>query len=399
MSLGNGRHYLAIPGPSVMPDRVLRAMQRPAPNIYHGELIDMVPGLIADLKTVARTRHNAVVYICNGHGAWEAALANTLSRGDEVLVVSTGDFAHGWADIARSLGVSAHILEFGNRGPADPEKIRARLAEDTEGRIRAVLVVQVDTATSLRIDVPAVRAAIDAAGHPGLLMVDAIACLACDRFEMDAWGVDVMLTGSQKGLMTPPGMGFVFYNDKADKARERANCVTHYWDWRPRTDPRIFYLYFDGTAPTHHLYALREALDMIAEEGLENVWRRHGILARAVWAAFEHWSEGGPIELNIADPAARSHAVTSVRVGSPKATALRNWCEERAGLTLGIGLGMAPPDAPEWHHFFRVGHMGHVNAQMVLGALATIEAGLGAVEIPHPKGGVVAAADLIAAEA
>lgn len=230
-------------------------------------------------------------------------------------------------------------------------------------------------------------------------MIDCIACLACDVFEMDAWGVDVMVTGSQKGLMTPPGLGFVFYNDKADRIREHANCVTGYWDWRPRTDPDLFYKYFCGTAPTHHLYGLREALDMIAEEGLDAVWRRHGVLAKAVWAAVDRWGAGGPLELNAPDPAFRSYAVTSIRAGSAKGTELRKWCEDKAGLTLGIGLGMAPPDAPEWHHFFRIGHMGHVDAHMVLGALATIEAGLKAVGIPHTPGGTEAAASVIAGAA
>jgi alanine-glyoxylate transaminase / serine-glyoxylate transaminase / serine-pyruvate transaminase len=262
--------------------------------------------------------------------------------------------------------------------------------------IKAVLCVQVDTATSVRNDIAALRATLDAAGHPALLMVDCIACLGCDRFEMDAWGVDVMVTGCQKGLMTPPGLGFVFFNDKADRAREAANCVTHYWDWRPRVSPAGFWQYFDGTAPTHHLYGLREALDMIFEEGLEAVWARHERLARAVWAAFEAWGAEGPLELNVADPMKRSHAVTSLRIGAPHGTALRTWVEERAGLTLGIGLGMETEEDPKSDGFFRLGHMGHVNAQMVLGALATIEAGLIATGVPHGRGAVEAAARVIA---
>lgn len=394
MTLANGRTYLAIPGPSVMPERVIRAMMRAAPNIYHGELPDMMPDLIRDLKAVARTKHHAAIYICNGHGAWEAALSNVLSRGDRILVASTGRFSHGWADVARTLGIEAEILDFGKRAPVDPDILRDRLQQDTDGRFRAVLVVQTDTATSVRSDIPAIRRAIDASGHDALLTVDSIACLGCDRMEMDAWGVDVLVTGSQKGLMTPPGLGFVFYNDKADRWREQVGPVSYYWDWRTRTDPEAFYQYFAGTAPTHLIYALREALDMIGEEGLEAVWRRHGILARAVWAAFDHWAENGVLELNAGDPAFRSHAVTSVRVGSDKGTALRTWCEERAGLTLGIGLGMEPTD-----HFFRLGHMGHVNAQMVLGALATIEAGLKAVGIAHAPGGAAAAAAVIAEHA
>jgi alanine-glyoxylate transaminase/serine-glyoxylate transaminase/serine-pyruvate transaminase len=245
-------------------------------------------------------------------------------------------------------------------------------------------------------NVPGLRATMDAAGHPALLMVDCIACLGCDRFEMDEWGVDVMVAGCQKGLMTPPGMGFVFFNDKADRARESANCVTHYWDWRPRVNPTGFWQYFDGTAPTHHLYGLREALDMIFEEGLEAVWARHARLARAVWAAFDAWGVAGPMELNVRDAGKRSHAVTAVRIGAPYGTALRTWVEETAGLTLGIGLGMETAEDPKSDGFFRLGHMGHVNAQMVLGALATIEAGLTAIGVPHGRGAVEAAAGVVA---
>ena len=211
---------------------------------------------------------------------------------------------------------------------------------------------------------------------------------------MDAWGVDVMVAASQKGLMTPPGMAFVFFNDKADRARETADCVTHYWDWRRRTWPDGFYQYFDGTAPTHHLYGLREALDMIAEETLENVWRRHEVLSEAVWGAFEAWGRGVEMTLNVPDRAERSRAVTTVRVGNAKAEALREWCESKAGLTLGIGLGMEPGD-----HFFRVGHMGHLSAEMIMGALGTIEAGMKAVGVDHSSGGAEAAAEVIAREA
>jgi alanine-glyoxylate transaminase/serine-glyoxylate transaminase/serine-pyruvate transaminase len=396
MTLANGRPYLAIPGPSVMPDRVLRAMHRAAPNIYHGELVDMVPGVVADLKRVARTAHHAAIYIANGHGVWEAALSNVFSRGDKALALATGRFTHGWTEMARKMGVDVEVIDFGRRSAIDLEAVAERLAQDKAQEIKAVLCVQVDTATSVRNDVAGLRRTLDAAGHPALLMVDCIACLACDAFEMDAWGVDVMVAGCQKGLMTPPGLGFVFFNDKADRARENANCVTHYWDWRPRVNPQGFWQYFDGTAPTHHLYGLRAALDMIFEEGLEAVWARHARLARAVWAAFDAWGAAGPVKLNVAEAGRRSHAVTAVRIGAPHGTALRTWVEENAGLTLGIGLGMETAEDPRSDGFFRLGHMGHVNAQMVLGALATIEAGLTAIGVPHGKGAVEAAAGVIA---
>lgn len=397
MTLSNGRHYLAIPGPSVMPERVLQAMHRAAPNIYAGAFVDTVPGIVRDLKRVARTEGEAVIYISNGHGAWEAALSNVLSRGDKVLALATGRFAVGWSEMARAMGVEVEILDFGSRGPVDCARLAERLTADRGHELRAVLCVHVDTSTSVRNDVPAIRAALDAAGHPALLLVDCIASFGCDRFEMDAWGVDVMVTGSQKGLMTPPGLGLVYYNAKADAARDRANCVTQYWDWRRRTNPDEFYLYFDGTAPTHHLFGLREALDMIAEEGLEAVWARHAALARAVWAALDTWAGGGAIEPNIPDRAYRSHAVTSVRTAAQAQAALRDWTERKAGVTLGKGLGMEGPEAGGTATgVFRIGHMGHVNAHMVLGVLGVIEAGMRANGIVFAPGGLEAAAAVVA---
>mgnify|MGYP001801014722 CR=1 FL=1 len=300
MSLGNGTHYLAIPGPSVMPDAVLRAMHRPAPNIYTGELHDIVDSLIPDLKAVAGTRHNVAIYIANGHGGWEAAVSNTLSRGDKVLSLATGIFAHGWADMAEVMGVQTHRLDFGKRDAVDLARVEEALTADSGHEIKAVLTVQVDTSTSILNDIRGLRAVLDRVGHPALLMVDCIACMGSDRFEMDAWGADVVVTGSQKGLMVPPGLAFVFFNDKADAARDNANLLTRYWDWRPRSEGAEFYRYFCGAAPTHHLYGLRAALDMINEEGLEQVWARHMTLAEAIWAAFDQWGTAGAVELNVA---------------------------------------------------------------------------------------------------
>lgn len=394
MSLQNGLAYLAIPGPSVMPERVLRAMHRGAPNIYSGELTEMVPDILTDLNAMAHNDGHCVPYISNGHGVWEAALANTLSRGDLVLVLSTGHFATGWKKIAEALGIKVEVLEFGRTSPANPERIAERLAKDPEHSIKAVLCVHVDTSTSVKTDVEMVRAAIDAAEHPALLMADCIASFGCDRFEMTNWGVDLMITACQKGLMTPPGVAFVFYNDRADAARDTANCVTHYWDWRPRTDPDMLYKYFDGTAPTHHLYGLREALAMISEEGLDQVWRRHAVLAQAIYAAIDHWGTAGPVALNVPKTEHRSHAVTSVQTGDSGSLALQDWCKTKAGLTLGIGLGMDRPD-----QYFRIGHMGYVNAQMILGALATIEAGMKATGLAHASGGAAVAAEVIATKA
>ncbi|PWE28870.1 aminotransferase [Maritimibacter sp. 55A14] len=392
MSLRHGRPYLAIPGPSVMPDRVLAAMHRPAPNIYAGELVETVASLVPDLQAVARTGGKVAMYISNGHGAWEAALANTLRRGDKVLVLATGRFAIGWGEVAAALGAEVEVMDFGNSAPADPARLEDRLRADAGGEIRAVLCTHADTASTVLNDIPALRAAIDAAGHPALFMVDCIASLACDRFEMDAWGVDLMVAASQKGLMTPPGLGFVFFGPRAEAARARAEMASIYWDWRPRTEPEMFYQYFGGTAPTHHIFALRAALTMIHEEGMDAVFARHARLARAVWAACDAWSAAGSLRLNVSDPAHRSHAVTSVALQSPHGTALRDWLEREAGVTLGIGLGMAPPGDPAWHGFFRIAHMGHVNAHMVLGALGTIEAGLCALGLDHGRGALEAAA-------
>ncbi|MXQ07913.1 aminotransferase class V-fold PLP-dependent enzyme [Alphaproteobacteria bacterium GH1-50] len=391
MTLSQGRPYLATPGPSVIPDRVLAAMHRPAPNIYEGELVEMVPGLIRDLKKVARTDGHAAIYIANGHGAWEAALSNVLSPGDRLLVPAMGSFARGWADMAERLGAVVDIVDCGTTHPVDPQAVAERLARD-DGSIRAVLTTHVDTSSSVRADIEALGQAIRETGHPALFMVDCIASLGCDVYEMDAWGVDVTVAACQKGLMTPPGMAFVFFNDRADRVRETARAVTHYWDWRPRVSPELFYHYFDGTAPTHHLYGLREALDMIAEEGLEHVWQRHATLARAVWAALDCWStDGGVLSLNVPDAAARSHAVTSIRAGGENGARLRDWCTREAGLTLGIGLGFTPQDQA-----FRIGHMGHVNAQMVLAVLGSIGAGLRALGLPHGAGAIDAALSVIA---
>ncbi|MEM1387789.1 MAG: aminotransferase class V-fold PLP-dependent enzyme [Pseudomonadota bacterium] len=396
MSLANGRTYLAIPGPSVVPDRVLNAMHRAAPNIYEGPIVTLTESVVSDLKRVVGTAHHAALYIGNGHAAWEAALANTHARGDKTLVLATGSFAKGWGRNAAGLGLEVEVLDFGTRATLDLDRISAYLRADKSHQIRSILLVHVDTASSVRNDIAALRACVDEAGHPALLMVDCIASLACDAFDMDAFGADVTVAACQKGLMTPPGMAFVFFNPKAALARERADCVTAYWDWKPRANPAIYPEYFCGTTLTHHLFGIRAALDMIFEEGLPAVFTRHSILARAAWAAFDTWGRAGDLSMNIADPDTRSCAVTTIRLRAPDGTRLRKWVEQNAGLTLGIGLGMAPPDDPAWHGFFRLGHMGHLNAPMLLGALGTIEAGLTALEIEHASGALDAAARVCA---
>ena len=395
MSLGFGRHYLAIPGPSVIPDRVLQAMHQAAPNIYEGALHEIVDGIIPDLKKVAKTSGEVAIYIANGHGTWEAALTNTLSRGDRVLALATGRFVVFWAIMAERLGIEVDLIDFGKSSSIDLNQVEDKLNADHEKSYQAVLVVQTDTASSVRNDIAALSECIRSTGHPALLMVDCMASLACDRFEMDAWGVDLMVAGSQKGLMTPPGLGFMYFNHRVIEARKRADLVTPYWDFLPRINPEVFYEYFYGTAPTHHLFGLREALDMIFEEGLDQIWARHAKLSQAIWSAFESWGEGSSIRLNIKEPQQRSHSVTSASMDPPHATELRRWTEHKAGVTLGIGLGMADPSDPAYHGFFRVAHMGHVNAHMTLGMLSVIDEGLKALNIPHGEGALEAASRIV----
>lgn len=390
----SGRTYLAIPGPSVVPERVLNAMHRASPNIYEGEVVEMMDRLMVDLRRIAVTQQNAAIYIANGHGAWEAANANLFSRGDKALLVATGLFGTGWANSAIRMGVDVDVLDCGKSGAANPALIAERLAADKGHEIKVVMVTHVDTASSAKNDIGAIRAAIDSAGHPALLAVDAVASIGCDELRMDDWGIDVIVGASQKGLMMPPGLAFLWFSDKAREISDGSDLRTPYWDWSPRTEGAEFWHYFGGTAPTQHLFGMRESLSMILdEEGQENVWHRHHVLAKSVWAAVDAWSLGhSHIGLNIADPAARGHSVTAARIADGGALKLRRWMEKETGVTLGIGLGMALSSEPAYGDFFRIGHMGHVNAHMVLGVLASMEAGMEALGIARGPGAVEAAA-------
>ena len=390
MSLAQGREFLAIPGPSVIPDRVLQAMHRPAINIYEGELEETTESCLADLKRVARTEGRSFIYIANGHGAWEAALANTLSRGDRALALDSGRFALGWAEMGRELGLAAEVMTAAPRRAIDPNAVEDRLRADAGHSIKAVLAVQVDTATGVLNDIPAIRAAMDAAGHPALLMADVIASQGCMPFEMDTWGVDVTVGGAQKGLMTPPGLAFTWASDKAMAAHASAGLRTQYWDWTLRLEPPHYRKYC-GTPPVHLLYALREALDMLLEEGLEAAWARHAVLARATRAAVAAWSEGGPLDFLVSEPAERSDSVTTVTAEGCDIEEFRRVCATELGLTLGVGLGAFEGAA------FRIGHMGWLNPPMLLGALGAAQAGLAACAIPHGRGAVDAAAEVVAA--
>lgn len=400
MTLSSGRPYMAIPGPSVVPDAVLRAMMRPAPNIYDGEIVDLAASLWPDLRALAGTRHQVAAYICNGHGLWEAVIANLFSPGDRVLVLASGRFGLSWAGHLRAMGVAVQVFDCGISAGPDWSQVEDLLREDKAHAIKAVLTTHVDTASSVKTDIPALRATLDRAGHPALLGVDCIASMGCDEFRMDDWGVDVAFAASQKGLMTPAGMGFVWFNDRAETAGQAARLRTPYWAWGPRAHASEFWQLWHGTVPTHHVYALRAALDLIGAEGLPAIWHRHSTLARAVWAAFDAWGAGNPrIRLNVPDAAHRAHAVTAARIGAPDGQRLRAWVEGQAGVTLGIGLGMESVEDPKATGFLRVAHMGHVNAHMTLGALAVMEAGLAALDIPHGPGALEAATRVIAAAA
>ncbi|PCJ76213.1 MAG: aminotransferase [Rhodobacteraceae bacterium] len=388
MSLSQGRDLFMTPGPSVIPDRVLNAMHRAAPNIYEGDLIETTEGILDNLRKVARTTGDPTIYISNGHGVWEAALHNVLQAGDKVLCLTTGIFGNGWANVATAMGIEVQLMDFGTGSSFDAAEVAKILRADT-GEIKAVLATHTDTSSSVSNDIEALRKAIDETGHHALLMVDCIASLGCEPFEMDAWGVDVMVAGCQKGLMVPPGVAFTFHNNKAVQASENTKKTSPYWNWTPRTNPDIFYMRFNGTPPTHHLFGLDEALKMLVdEEGIQNVWARHSKQARAVWAAVDKWAEAGAIRCNVSDIADRSSAVTTVVSDTVDLTPLHRWCQDTAGLVLGLGIGFGDYEP---HQIFRIGHMGHMNPVMLLGALSTIEAGMAALQIPHGEGALTAA--------
>ncbi|WP_120633813.1 alanine--glyoxylate aminotransferase family protein [Ruegeria sp. EL01] len=397
MSLSFGREYLAIPGPSVIPDKVRQAMHQPSPNIYEGPFAETIHSVKMDLKTIAGTSGDVALYATNGHGVWDAALGNIAARDEKVLVLATGQFALHWAELAKSQGVNVQILDFGNRATIDTHKVRSSLKGDKGHKIKAVLAPHVDTATSIRNDIAALRCVLDELGHPAILCADIIASLGCDLVELDEWGVDVAVAACQKGLMTPAGIGVLFFNKKADEARGALGQVNAHWDWRTRAMSDQIYPSFFGTPPTQQVFGLRAALDMLLfDEGLDMALRRHEVLAKAVWAAIDMWSHPDGLRMTAADPTTRSHAVTSVEAVNGGGIRLQRWVKEHLGLTLGRGLGMAGIADPECENFFRIGHMGHVNGHMILGVIGAIDAGLKALDIPHESGALTAATSLIA---
>jgi len=381
-----GREFLAIPGPTTMPDEVLRAMHRPPLDIYSKEMVQLTFGLLRDIGTLFATKGNTYMYIANGHGAWEATLTNVLSRGDKILVLESGRFAVGWGHAARAMGVDVQSLKGDWNRAIRPAEVEATLRQDTKHEIKAVLAVQIDTASGAFNDIEAIGKAIKAAGHPALFMVDTVASLGCMPFEMDAWGIDVAMSGSQKGLMTPPGLGYVAANDRAREIHKTANLRTPYWDWTER-DGDEHYRKHSGTAPVHLMFAQRQAIDMLFDEKLVNVFQRHRLLAEAVRRAVAVWADGGVLSFNIVEPKERGNTVTTVRMDNP--TPLLDYCRDKCGVILGVGIGDLHGKA------FRIAHMGHVNAPMILGTLGVIEMGLQALGIPHGKGGVTAAVNFL----
>ena len=382
-----GREFLAIPGPTTMPDEVLQAMHRPAMDIYSREMVQLTDGLLRDLSGLFATKGKSYIYIANGHGAWEAVISNVLSRGDKILVLESGRFAVGWGIAAAAMGVDVEVLKGDWRSAVKPAAVEARLRQDNEHRIKAILAVQVDTASGAFNDIEAIGKAIKSTGHPALFLVDAVASLGCMPFDMDGWGIDVAMCGSQKGLMTPPGLGFCAANERALQAHKTAGLRTPYWDWTEREGTE-HYRKYGGTAPVHLLFALRQAIDMLFGEGLENTFRRHRLLAEAVRRAVAVWAEGQVLSFNIAEASERSDTVTTVVMASSHdPIALQRYCKEKCGVVLGIGIGELTGQA------FRIAHMGHVNAPMILGTLGVVEVGLQALGIPHGRGGVEAAID------
>ncbi|MCY4286507.1 MAG: aminotransferase class V-fold PLP-dependent enzyme [Thiotrichales bacterium] len=387
-----GRNFLMTPGPSNVPDRVLAAMHRPAVDLVDSDFMAVTDSCFADLARVFRTDSRVFVYASNGHGAWEAALANLIGEGDLVLVPFTGVFSAAWGALARDLGAEVEKVAGDWRRAFDPDRIEERLRADRDHRIKAVLAVHTDTATSVTSDIAAVRRALDACRHPALLMADVVASLGTVDFRMDDWGVDVAVAGSQKGLMTPPGLAFTAVSPRALERSRATGIRRGYWDWPRRVDSEEFYMKFFGTPPEHLIWALREALDMLFEEGLETAFARHRRLADAVHAAVGVWGETGALELNAVAPAERATSVTTIRVAKGiDSNRLRILAREELDVSLGYGLG--PLDGKA----FRIGHMGWINEPMVLGALGGVEMAMQACGVPYRKGGVTAAVDTLAA--
>ncbi len=385
-----GRGLVQLPGPTNIPDRVLRALARPSVDFGTPGFAELVAGCLDELARILGTRGRVYAYAALGHGAWEAALVNLVRPGETVLVPETGRFATGWAEMAESLGIRVVRVPTDMRRPVDPGPVEAALRADREGRIRCLLAVHVETSTGIRHDPRILRAVLDAVGHPALLVVDAIASLASIPLEMDGWGIDVVVAGSQKGLMLPPGLSFVAAGPRALEVARTGGQPRRYWDWRGR-DGAESYERFYGTPPVQMIFALREALDMLAEEGLPAVFARHARLAGAVRAAVARWSESGAIGFHCLDPDARADTVTALAFAPGiEPDPLRERARERYGVAFGGGIG------PFRGRLLRIGHLGDLDEAMVLGALGVFELVLRESRVPYGRGGVEAAVAALA---
>jgi alanine-glyoxylate transaminase/serine-glyoxylate transaminase/serine-pyruvate transaminase len=380
-----GRHFLQIPGPTNVPDRILRAMDRPTIDHRGPEFNRLAREVLDGLKPIFGTRGPVVIYPASGTGAWEAALVNTLSPGDRVLMVETGHFASLWRKLATRLGLEVEFLPGDWRHGADPEAIGARLSEDSGHGIKAVCVVHNETSTGATSRISDIRRAIDAAGHPALFMVDTISSLASIDYRQDEWGVDVTVAGSQKGLMLPPGLSFNAISRKALAASASARLPRSYWSWEEMLTSNQTG-WFPYTPATNLLYGLREAIVMLMEEGLENVFARHDRHAEATRRAVRAWG----LEVLCANPAEYSSSLTAVvlPVGHD-ADRVRALILEHFDLSLGTGLGRLAGNV------FRIGHLGDFNDLSLAGTLAGVEMGLALGGVPIVREGVRAALDFL----
>ena len=394
MSVARGWQFFMHPGPTNIPHRVLQAMARPAVDFTGPEFVALRDRSLERLKGVLKTREGfAIVYAASGNGAWDASIANLFSPGDKVLVPQTGFFADRWATTAKHYGLEVELVATAERRAVDPDAVAAHLAADAKGAIKAVMLVHNETATGIRHPVAEVRAAMNRVGHPALYLVDTISSLASYDFRMDEWGVDLVVGGSQKGLMLPPGMAFTAINARVWDAAQSARNPRRYWDWRPMVEGGR-QVQFCGTAPIVHFYGLEAALDMIEEEGLENVFARHRRLANATRACVRAWGQGGGPEIYPLDADAASDSLTAVLVpAGHDADRVRTITSERYGVELGRGLTTLQG------RVFRIGHMGDLNEPMLLGVLGAIELALAEAGMPHARGGIEAAMDSLRAPA
>ena len=382
-----GRHFLQIPGPTNVPDRVLRAMARPVIDHRGPAFPRLTLSILERLSEVFATSSPVVLFPSSGTGGWEAALVNTLSPGDGVLMFETGHFAVMWSAVARKLGLEVEFLPGDWRTGVDAAAIESRLGADRDHRIRAVAIVHNETSTGVASDIAAVRHALDGAGHPALLLVDAISSLGAMEYHHDEWGVDVTVAGSQKGLMLPPGLGFNAVSERARAAMATAQLPRSYWDWQPILSANESG-FFPYTPATNLLFGLDEVLTMLVEEeGLEAVFSRHRRFAEATRRAVAGWD----LELVAQNPGEYSPTLTAVMIpDGGDADALRQTILERFDMSLGTGLGKLKGAA------FRIGHLGDLNELTLAGTLCGVEMGLGLAQVPHRAGGVMAALDYLA---